>query len=63
MYRVVITGLKKDKYNHPRFDTNNCVFINEKFEPLGTRINGPLPLSLRAKQRFSKLLSLGKEFY
>lgn len=43
------------------FSSNVVVLLNEKNEPLGTRIFGPLPLELR-KKNWLKLLSLGSIF-
>jgi len=43
------------------FSSNDIVLFNDKNEPLGTRIFGPLPLELR-KKKFLKLLSLGSTF-
>ena len=63
MYKAVITGLVRDRTDCPRFDTNNCVFINDKHEPLGTRITGPVSLKLRRYGKYNKLLSLCTEFY
>ena len=63
MYKAVITGLVRDRWDCPRFDTNNCVFVNDKMEPLGTRITGPLSLKLRNFGKYNKILSLGKDFY
>ena len=39
------------------FDSNEIVLLNDKYELLGTRIFGPLPLELR-KKGYLKLLSL-----
>lgn len=43
-----------------RFDNNACVIIDEKKNPKGTRIFGPIARELRAKQ-FSKIISLAPE--
>ncbi len=43
-----------------RFNDNSCVIINEKNEPLGTRIFGPMPNELR-KCGFVKICSLAPE--
>ena len=43
-----------------RFDTNAAVLIDNKSEPLGTRIFGPVPRELRAK-RHMKIISLAPE--
>lgn len=43
-----------------RFDTNSAVLIDDKQEPIGTRIFGPVARELRAK-RFMKIISLAPE--
>lgn len=43
-----------------RFDRNAAVLINNQKEPIGTRIFGPVPRELRAKQ-FTKIISLAPE--
>ena len=43
-----------------RFDNNAAVIIDEKDEPLGTRIFGPVTKELRAKGR-TKIISLAPE--
>ena len=43
-----------------RFDSNAAVLINNNGEPLGTRIFGPVPRELRAKNHM-KIISLAPE--
>ena len=43
-----------------RFDKNAAVLINNQFEPIGTRIFGPVTRELRAKN-FMKIISLAPE--
>ena len=43
-----------------RFDTNSAVLIDNKGEPVGTRIFGPVARELRAK-KFMKIISLAPE--
>lgn len=43
-----------------KFDTNAAVLINKQHEPIGTRIFGPVPRELRAKQ-FMRIISLAPE--
>jgi len=43
-----------------RFDRNAAVLINNNSEPIGTRIFGPVPRELRAKQHM-KIISLAPE--
>ena len=43
-----------------RFDRNAAVLVNNNKEPIGTRIFGPVPRELRAKQHM-KIVSLAPE--
>ena len=43
-----------------RFDSNSAVLINKDNEPIGTRIFGPVPRELRAKNHM-KIISLAPE--
>jgi large subunit ribosomal protein L14 len=43
-----------------RFDGNAAVLVNNNREPVGTRIFGPVPRELRAKQHM-KIISLAPE--
>lgn len=43
-----------------RFDTNAAVLVNNSGEPIGTRIFGPVPRELRAKNHM-KIVSLAPE--
>ena len=43
-----------------KFDENSAVLINNQYEPIGTRIFGPVARELRAKQ-FMKIVSLAPE--
>jgi len=43
-----------------RFDRNAAVLINAQSEPVGTRIFGPVPRELRAKNHM-KIMSLAPE--
>ena len=43
-----------------RFDKNAAVLINNQKEPIGTRICGPVPRELRAKNHM-KIISLAPE--
>ena len=43
-----------------KFDTNSAVLINAQNEPIGTRIFGPVPRELRAKNHM-KIISLAPE--
>ena len=43
-----------------RFDNNAAVIVNKQSEPIGTRIFGPVPRELRAKNHM-KIISLAPE--
>ena len=43
-----------------RFDDNAAVLLNNKLEPIGTRIFGPVTRELRS-ERFMKIVSLAPE--
>ena len=43
-----------------RFDDNGVVIIDEKLQPRGTRVFGPIAMELREKQ-FTKIISLAPE--
>ena len=43
-----------------RFDSNAAVILNQKLEPIGTRIFGPVGRELRSKN-FMKIVSLAPE--
>jgi len=43
-----------------RFDNNAAVLIDNKKDPIGTRIFGPVPRELRAKNHM-KIISLAPE--
>lgn len=53
-------GLKRSDGSLIRFDTNAAVLLNAKFEPIGTRIFGPVARELRS-ELFMKIISLASE--
>jgi large subunit ribosomal protein L14 len=62
--KAVIVRVSKDIHRPDgsviRFDRNAAVLINNQKEPIGTRIFGPVPRELRAKNH-TKILSLAPE--
>lgn len=62
--RAIVVRVAKDIQRHDgsviRFDSNAAVIINNNGEPLGTRIFGPVPRELRAKNHM-KIVSLAPE--
>lgn len=62
--RAVVVRTRKE-YSRPdgtyiKFDSNSAVLIDEKKEPVGTRIFGPVARELRAR-KFMKIISLAPE--
>ncbi len=62
--RAVVVRTRKDIRRSDgsviRFDSNSAVLVDNKSEPIGTRIFGPVPRELRAK-RHMKIISLAPE--
>jgi large subunit ribosomal protein L14 len=62
--RCVVVRTKKEKRrkdgSYIRFDDNAAVVINDKHEPRGTRIFGPVGRELRDK-KFMRIVSLAPE--
>jgi len=53
-------GVRRADGSIIRFDGNAAVLLNQKLEPIGTRIFGPVARELRAKN-FMKIISLAPE--
>ncbi len=53
-------GLKRNDGTKIKFDSNAVVIINDKGEPVGTRIFGPVTRELRQK-KYMKIVSLAPE--
>ena len=53
-------GVRRPDGSLIRFDNNAAVLINAQGEPVGTRIFGPVPRELRAKNHM-KIISLAPE--
>jgi large subunit ribosomal protein L14 len=56
----VAKGIQRRDGSVIRFDTNAAVLVNNSNEPVGTRIFGPVPRELRAKNHM-KIISLAPE--
>jgi len=52
--------LRRKDGSYVRFDDNACVIVDDKWEPLGTRIFGPVARELKAKG-FQKIMNLAPE--
>jgi large subunit ribosomal protein L14 len=62
--RCVVVRVRKERRrkdgSYVRFDENAAVIINDKLEPRGTRIFGPVGRELRDK-KFMRIVSLAPE--
>ena len=53
-------GVRRTAGSLIKFDGNAAVLLNNKYEPIGTRIFGPVTRELRS-ERFMKIVSLAPE--
>jgi large subunit ribosomal protein L14 len=64
VYNAVVVrtrkGVRRPDGSLIRFDGNAAVLLNARFEPIGTRIFGPVTRELR-NERFMKIVSLAPE--
>ena len=64
VYNAVVVrtrkGVRRNDGSLIRFDGNAAVLLNSRFEPIGTRIFGPVTRELRTNQ-FMKIISLAPE--
>jgi len=62
--KAVVVRTKREQSrpdgSYIKFDENSAVLINAQFEPIGTRIFGPVARELRGK-KFMKIISLAPE--
>ena len=54
------TGVRRRDGSVLRFDSNAAVLLNNKLEPIGTRVFGPIARELRS-EKFMKIISLAPE--
>lgn len=64
VYNAVVVrtrkGVRRNDGSLIRFDGNAAVLLNNRLEPIGTRIFGPVTRELRG-ERFMKIISLAPE--
>ena len=64
IYNAVVVrtakGVRRPDGSLIKFDSNAAVLLNNKLEPIGTRIFGPVTRELRT-ERFMKIVSLAPE--
>jgi large subunit ribosomal protein L14 len=59
---IIRTGqpIRREDGSTVRFDQNACVLVDAKFNPIGTRVFGPVARELREKN-YMKILSMAPE--
>ena len=63
VYKALIVSNRKPSKRLPRYDTHNIILLNDKLEPVGTRILGPLPSVLRKRNSdLSKVIAISTKF-
>lgn len=64
IYNAVVVrtrkGIRRSDGSSIRFDRNAAVLLNNRMEPIGTRIFGPVTRELRT-ERFMRIISLAPE--
>jgi large subunit ribosomal protein L14 len=64
VYNAVVVrtrkGVRRPDGSLIRFDSNAAVLLNNKLEPIGTRVFGPVTRELRT-ERFMRIISLAPE--
>ena len=60
---LVVATRKPKRHGIPRYDNNNIILLDDNNAPLGTRIKGPIPATLRKQRaKFSKVIALAARF-
>lgn len=63
VHKALIVSNRMPSKRFPRYDTHNVILLNEKLEPVGTRIMGPVPSVLRKRDRdLSKVIAIATKF-
>ena len=63
VHKALIVSNRKMSKRYPRYDSHNIVLLDDKLQPVGTRIIGPLPSVLKKRQgEFSKVIALTSKF-
>lgn len=63
VHNAMIVSNRKPGRRLPRYDSHNIILLNDKLDPVGTRILGPLPSALRRKEgTYSKVIAIASRF-
>lgn len=63
VYNAMVVSNRMPSKWLPRYDHHHIILLNEKREPVGTRIHGPVPSALRRKEgQNSKIIAMATRF-
>ena len=63
VHKALIVSNRRPSKRLPRFDTHNIILLNDRLEPVGTRIRAPLPSVIRKRDRqLSKVIAIATKF-
>lgn len=63
VHNAMIVSNRQMSKKLPRYDHHHIIMLNDKKEPVGTRILGPLPSALRGKVgQYSKVIAMATRF-
>ncbi|CAI8052293.1 39S ribosomal protein L14, mitochondrial [Geodia barretti] len=63
VHKALVVSNRRPSKKLPRYDTHNIILLNDKLEPVGTRIMGPVPSVIRKRSRqLSKVIAIATKF-
>jgi large subunit ribosomal protein L14 len=62
VYNAMIVSNRQMSKFLPRYDHHNIIMLNDKKEPVATRIRGPLPSKIRKNGEHSKVVAMATRF-
>ena len=63
VHKALVVSNRRPSKRLPRYDTHNIILLNERLEPVGTRILAPLPSVIRRRDRqLSKVIAIATKF-
>lgn len=62
VHNALIISNRQMSKRLPRYDHHHIILLNEKKEPVGTRILGPVPSALRKEGQNSKIIAMATRF-
>ncbi len=63
VHNALLISNRRPSKKLPRYDHNHIILLDDKNEPVGTRILGPIPSALRKKEgQFSKVIAIATRF-